>query len=313
MTKLHEMLAVIARQRHDTITEALDSPYTLASLTDAQLVKVQAFITSFYADPITGALPEKGTRTMPTRKERLAALEIAQQLNQERIADLIVTVGKLTTGVERLTDTILRTQGVVDKWADHVIAKDSLLAEMSQRVDHAERKLNELTTAFALHNNAVVDGQAILGREQAALAARLDKLERLSEPQVPQPFVWPHWPTGEWREGDPPPQTTPFPAGAATTVDEVLAAVPPADDGPPRRGDRVRLEGALSTGGFSILNGWYDVVGFSRESPIFQVTSDGRALFWLYNDAAGVKEIRRSTAQPQRPAIEPVDDKDIDV
>jgi len=313
MTKLHEMLAVIARQRRDAITET-GRPYTLASLTDAQLVKVQEFITSFYADPITGALPEKGTRTMPTRKERLAALEIAQQLNQERIADLIVTVGKLTTGVERLTDTILRTQGVVDKWADHVIAKDSLLAEMSQRVDHAERKLNELTTAFALHNNAVVDGQAILGREQAALAARLDKLERLSEPQVPQPFVWPHWPTGEWREGDPLPQTTPFPAGAATTVDEVLAAVPPTDDGPPRRGDRVRLEGARFVGrGGVIPDGWYDVVGQEFGQFQFVLSSDLRRLGWLPNDHPGVKEIRRSTPQPQRPAIEPVDDKDIDV
>ena len=217
---------------------------------------------------------------MPTKKERLAALEIAQQLNQERIADLLATRG-------------------------------SLLAEMSQRVDHAERKLNELTTAFALHNNAVVDGQAILGREQAALAARLDKLEqKMSGPfwQDESPELTPGRAAlaKEW--------ATPFPAGAATTVDEVLAAVPPTDDGPPRRGDRVRLEGARFVGrGGVIPDGWYDVVGQEFGQFQFVLSSDLRRLGWLPNDHPGVKEIRRGTTQPQRPAIEPVDDKDLDV
>ena len=229
---------------------------------------------------------------MPTKKERLAALEIAQQLNQERIADLIVTVGRLTTGVETLTSTIQRTHGVVDIWADRITA--------------VEAKLIELTTAFALHNNAVVDGQAILGREQARLAARLDTVERLLEPQVPRPFVWPYKVT----VGDPQ-AATPFPTGAATTVDEVLAAVPPADDGPPRRGDRVRLEGALSTGSFPIANGWYDVVGHAGD--VFQIAkrADDNNISWLgwtHDDDPGLKEIRRNAVQPKE-----VDDKDLDV
>jgi len=100
-----------------------------------------------------------------------------------------------------------------------------------------------------------------------------------------------------------------FPTGAATTVDEVLAAMPaePEDDpnvDPPRRGDRVRLEGVRSVGGFFIRDGWYDTVGQRGDAvgaTEFQIAdhraNGGTGLYWVRNDSQGLKEVRRGAAQ----------------
>lgn len=124
----------------------------------------------------------------------------------------------------------------------------------------------------------------------------------------------------------------PFPTGAATTVDDALRAVEPkcetcggfgvvdgpaapepcpacrekeVDDGPPRRGDRVRLEGARSIGNTRIGDGWYNVLG--QQAGTFQVryVSDGGdpseivglGKFWIENYHSGLKEVRRGAAQ----------------
>lgn len=98
-----------------------------------------------------------------------------------------------------------------------------------------------------------------------------------------------------------------FPTGAATTVEEVIAQAeePSAesDDGPPRRGDRVRLEGARSTAsGRRVADGWYDVIGATDMA--FQIATSENVghnnlatwLPWLGLTPA-IKEVRRGAAK----------------
>lgn len=64
----------------------------------------------------------------------------------------------------------------------------------------------------------------------------------------------------------------------------------------PQRGDRVRLEGAVSSGGSVIPDGWYDVVGRGPAHGGFQVRTLHDALYWVSDDHPGLKEVRRATA-----------------
>lgn len=113
------------------------------------------------------------------------------------------------------------------------------------------------------------------------------------------------FPDGEKQDG------AAFPTGAATTVEEVLEQVQEAgqssdetgfpvseqqavvDDGPPRRGDRVRLEGARTVGGRVLEPGWFDCTG--QEAGSFQVEAGG-GRYWVDNYDLGLKEVRRGAA-----------------
>lgn len=97
-----------------------------------------------------------------------------------------------------------------------------------------------------------------------------------------------------------------LPTGAATTAEDALDAVPPVaigpagdpvpaeDDGPPRRGDRVRLEHAASIAG-SNVHGWFDVIG--QTGRAFQVKDPaGDWMPYLLNSTPGLKKVRRGAA-----------------
>lgn len=93
-----------------------------------------------------------------------------------------------------------------------------------------------------------------------------------------------------------------FPTGAATTAEDALAQVEePAEAAAalPKRGDRVRLERVKSAGGFSVRDGWHDVVG-QRDMdtvPQFQIAEPraggGADLYWINAGHPGVEEVRR--------------------
>lgn len=88
-----------------------------------------------------------------------------------------------------------------------------------------------------------------------------------------------------------------FPTGAATTVEEVIAQAeePSAEsDDAPRRGDRVRLEGARSIGNTKLEDGWYDVTGSTALD--FQVKA-GIGCFWVGATDPSLKEVRRGAAK----------------
>jgi hypothetical protein len=109
----------------------------------------------------------------------------------------------------------------------------------------------------------------------------------------------------------------PFPTGGASTVEEVLAALKPGEMAVwahdtaeaatdavlpvPQRGDRVRLEGATSHGGFLIDNGWYNVTG--QNGNCFQIKAEGTSdpdcapsqwLSYVDNSCPGLKEVRHA-------------------
>lgn len=105
-----------------------------------------------------------------------------------------------------------------------------------------------------------------------------------------------------------------FPTGAGTTVEDAVAVAeaeawtaalvqePVVESEPliPQRGDRVRLEGARSIGGFRVEDGWYDVVG-QRYDSVFQIAekraNGGAALCWIEAAHPGLKEVRRGAAK----------------
>ena len=195
------------------------------------------------------------------------------------------------------------------------------LVEQTRRQDFFEHCLDQAArTAVDRQNTLTIrhdQAMEIVGTRIGELVERLDKIDQL--------LATPFWqangdPLGNIRrEG-----TAPFPTGAATTVDDALAAVPATDD-PPRRGDRVRLEGAVAaSSGRSIPDSWYNVVGDDRVSrDEFQIEARAADLGWqgidtpawlpwIRNNDPGLKEIRRASAAPTpRPAIEPEDGLDV--
>lgn len=275
MSKLKEMLAVIDDQRKG---ERAFGTYMLESLSDQQLDKVEDFLRSFYSDPVTGKVPEATGRA--ARKERLGALEFEQQRNEERIADLKALVGKLTTSVEFLSNRLSGTHTL--------LTMEGWINAQTSRHDQA---------------------MEIVGARIGEIVERLDKLEhRLSGPfwQDESPELTPE------RADLVRSYAVPFPTGAATTVDDALAAVPPVDDSPPRRGDRVRLEGAFSTTGRPLPNGWHTVTGADDKAFQIEAPSDVRFaawLAWVSNNDPGLKEIRR--APTPRSPIEPENGLDV--
>jgi len=114
-----------------------------------------------------------------------------------------------------------------------------------------------------------------------------------------------------------------FPSGAATPVEDAIAQAEAeawtaavvqepvaqveepgaeSDTSPPRRGDRVRLEGARSVGNHLLEDRWYDVLGQQEPDAVFQVREFvgdvvGLHLFWVPNDSPGLMEVRRGAAK----------------
>lgn len=99
------------------------------------------------------------------------------------------------------------------------------------------------------------------------------------------------------RRGDAPDfSVAPFPTGGASTAETAAEAVLPV----PQRGDRVRLEGAVSTGKTYIRDGWYEVTGryearFPGDHNQFQVgNASSMGLYWVYDTDPGLKEVRHA-------------------
>lgn len=182
---------------------------------------------------------------------------------------------------------------------------DALEADLRRLSEDLDAVSDRLTLLDNRHTGRHDQAMEIVGTRIGELAARLDKIDQL--------LATPFWqangdPLGNIRRDG----TAPFPTGAATTVDDALAAMPATDD-PPRRGDRVRLEGARSIGGFKIEDKWYDVTG--HDSAVFQVvgyTAAEGSFAYVSNDSPGLKEIRRKVAAPApRSPIEPADGLDV--
>ncbi len=197
-----------------------------------------------------------------------------------------------------LRDTTSREQGLYT--AVNCTEFVSILDELMQHRAERPKLQDENLTLRSDHDRAM----EIVGERIGEIVERLEAIENVD--------LKGGWNTlGQARRNASPP---PFPTGAATTVDEALAAVPPVaeqDDGPPRRGDRVRLSEALSRRGHRVPAGWYDVHGRetlrdqSGDPWAVQIKIGTRALPGLpggavemvYVGARYVKEVRRGAAQ----------------
>ena len=185
---------------------------------------------------------------------------------------------------------------------------DALEADLRTLSEDIDAVGDRLTLRDNRHTERHDQAMEIVGTRIGELAARLDKIDQL--------LATPFWqangdPLGNIRRDG----TAPFPTGAAATVDDALAAVPATDD-PPRRGDRVRLEGARTAYLLkAVPDGWYDVIGWSEtvDNPSFQIAADSAGWVpFIRDNSPAVKEIRRKVAAPApRSPIEPADGLDV--
>lgn len=91
------------------------------------------------------------------------------------------------------------------------------------------------------------------------------------------------------------PNAPAFPTGGADTAEAAAEAVLPV----PQRGDRVRLEGAVSVSNKPVPDGWYDVIGHSdtAATPEFQIAvsvEEPRRSPWMSTAQPGLKEVRHA-------------------
>lgn len=152
-------------------------------------------------------------------------------------------------------------------------SKKERITVLEQQFERLTAVVEQLTAALTLHNNATTDAINALERRVADL-------------------------------DDPLRRPVAFPTGGSVSAEVAAEAVPEAELSPvePRRGDRVRLEGAYSLGGWHVPDGWYDVIG--ADVGVFQIavpTETTAALPWLARAHPSVKEVRRPVAPTTTP------------
>lgn len=206
---------------------------------------------------------------------------------RREVAELRTERVKLQDENESLRHDLREANAKIAELREHLNHSGETLLDAA---DRAERKQAEIE-ALALRLAKVEDRltgtlDRDLGESLRRISERLSRLE-----QAPERFVL--------RENV---KITdaPFPTGAATTVEEVIAQVEEpgaeSDDGPPLRGDRVRLEGAVHFfGRRPIIDGWYDVIGGDDIAFQIKYTAAG-SIPWVRNTDPGLKEVRRGAA-----------------
>lgn len=221
---------------------------------------------------------------MPTKKERLDALEADMRTLREELDGTARAVENLSQRDGAPVDAINRELG-------------ENFRRITERIDGViENHFRQVRGINERHDQAM----EIVGTRIGELAVRLDRIENPEGHRTAAPVM----PFGG------------FPTGAATTVDDALAAVPPVDDSPPRRGDRVRLEGARTAYLLkAVPDGWYDVIGWSEtvDNPSFQIAADSAGWVpFIRDNSPALKEVRRKVVAPTpRSPIEPEDGLDV--
>lgn len=228
---------------------------------------------------------EIGFRVRVTSDElTLIVDELVEKRDNPRyreIAELRADRVKLQGEIERLTHALAEAQAHLANLRA-LPETGTLFAQKGEgwlTIEALAQRLAKVEDRLAVQRAEIVVHKDILHRE------RLAKLEQAPERSVLYENV---------KITD-----APFPTGAATTVDEVLETVQeagqPSDDGPPRRGDRVRLEGARSLGGTKLEDRWYDVTGAAHGD--FQVEGANGGRFWVLGIDPAVKEVRPGAAK----------------
>lgn len=216
-------------------------------------------------------------------------------------------VGRTVTDVEALAERLAKVE---DRLTRLVTPSDNY-GSILTRLDKIDGRL-DTQSELRVRSNRTLDERIdkvaeIIGERVSGLVERQDEFERrtvftLNEMQAVD-LKGGYDSLGQALRGkvyspDDSLTTPAFPTGGASTAEAVADAVPPV----PRRGDRVRLEGAIADTDRAIPDGWYDVIGHSGgsdEPPSFQIEAATQFDFakwvpWLYYDPKTLKEVRHA-------------------
>lgn len=150
--------------------------------------------------------------------------------------------------------------------------KPTPVEALAERLAKVEDRLAVIHGEVHQRIDKVVD---IVGERVSELVEQIANHEALIEQLVGG--------LADWGSGEPA-----FPTGGASTAEAATDAVLPV----PQRGDRVRLEGALTTASLTLHPGWYEVTGQDGHSFQVRVGEGSLALYWVLNGSPGLKEVR---------------------
>jgi hypothetical protein len=251
-----------------------------------KLRMVRSFILSFIIEPGDTVIPymdfpEPENVTLPEPNQPAVA-ELAERL--AKVEDRLAREEELRLGVDSRIDKVAeiigeRVSGLVDEIGEHgkSLRKYTLTAHIEKIAESIDGRLSELDRRLAgIENGDAQDyAYALKGLDEVRLRAGLGTMQA-EHPRGP---------------------TAPaFPTGGAHTMEGATNAVLPV----PQRGDRVRLEGALSLGG-STHTGWFDVTG--NADGAFQIDATNQAArpvphvkftVWVAHGDPGLKEVRHA-------------------
>lgn len=244
------------------------------TITQSRLIELQNLYNSARPDGTTPAF--LWTECKEVINELVASRDAIARLREERV--------RLQDENEQLRSDVRASEQAINAHVDAAADEDEqerrldalekLAAKIDRDVDNLARQHGVLGDRLDARIDKVVE---IIGDRTARLVEAIDE-------------------TG-LRAGLGGMDEVAFPTGGASTAEAAAEAVPTV----PQRGDRVRLEGAESTIGIRIKDGWYDVVGGHDQS--FQIRHPStpgavlRALSWVTHDDPGLKEVRPGAAE----------------
>lgn len=251
--------------------------------------------------------------------ERLTHENMELRENGETLLDAVDRAEAKQTDIEALAERLAKVEDRLSASVSNVTYDrkriDALVTSTLNADNELRRRLDEFESLRHDLHDIVERLTALVERQAKAIAEVEQRLANLQYQVIVE--------LGEQVEalaarlGRLDGQHTAFPTGAATTVEEVLEQVEEVleqadiempiseqqafvDDGPPRRGDRVRLEGARTTiAKTHIVDGWYDVVGHTDgefEIIAMRYADGGHLLAWV-PPGDHVKEVWRGAAK----------------
>jgi hypothetical protein len=210
-------------------------------------------------------------REIPTyRSEYSLLVEVCDELMEYRAADAPLPTHK-PTPVEALAERLAKVE-------DNLASLHKLVDSLTGLTERLAGNYSDLTERYAKVHERIDKVAEIIGERVSGLVDEITRAHGRIDILMAEPPAGPA-----------------FPTGGAHTLEGAAEAVLPV----PQRGDRVRLEGAVSVSNKPVPDGWYDVIGHSdtAATPEFQIAvsvEEPRRSPWMSTAQPGLKEVRHA-------------------